>query len=193
MENYSNNPAYEAETLTDIPDGFSVPVKKGGKVSAVIRLLLMSGCNIGAISLFLYGIFRKTEMTPWEQFTDAFACCAFLTFFGVWLWGFVKWVVVATPKTYRATKAIVHRIIPLSLFAFFVEIMIGLWLILLPYSLYTMTLMPILRLVDYVDAHLTNITIPLIMLAVSAAASYFLAKMDLVKIFGDRRLRTQSE
>ena len=162
----------------------ALPLKKKGTISAFIRLLLMAVCDVCAIATLFSGMFRETSMTLLEQFGDTFASGAMLVFLGVWSWGFVKWCVFAIPKTYRAAKKMAHTIIPLSLLAFFAELMIFIWLTLIPISLYGMTLTPVLAVGLYIQANPTNILVPLILLLVSAVPTFFLGRMEFRKVFG---------
>lgn len=164
------------------------PAKKG-KVSAVIRLLLMTLSNIAAVIVLAIGMFRDTSMTFTEQLVDTIASSAMIVFIGIWLWGFVKWCVFAIPKTFRAAKKIANTIIPLSLFAFAAELMICIWLTLIPISVYSFTLTPVMLVVGLVENNPENILIPLVMLAASAFGTYYLGKKDFVKFFGNKKVQ----
>ena len=170
-------------------DGQSAPVsvRKGGKISAVIRLLLMSICNVAAIVVLFYAMFRESKLSVWAQIVDSVASAALMVSFGVWLWGFVKWVVFAIPKTFRFAKFIFTSIIPLNLFTLVIEFMFCVGVTLIPFSLYAATCSPLVYVASFVDDNPNNIILPLVLLAVFGFATYFLGKKDFIKVFGARK------
>lgn len=170
-----------------------LPLEKKGRISAVIRLLLMTICNVSSVVVLFYGMFRPSDMTVGEKIVDAFDSFAMIVFLGVWLWGFVKWLVFATPKTVRFAKKIVHTVIPLSFYAGAIELMVVVILAVLPFWLYTATFAPVLFLMDLIQNDPTYVGIAFVLLAVSGLGSYFLGRMDFRHVFGRQKLRNQDE
>ena len=179
---------FENDLCPDCGQSAQVSLTTGGKISAVIRLLLMSICNVAAVVVLFYAMFRESKLSVWAQIVDSVASAALVVFFGVWLWGFVKWVVFAIPKTFRFAKYIFSAIIPLNLFTLVIEFMFCVGITLIPFSLYAATCSPILYVASFVDDNPNNIILPLVLLAVFGFATYFLGKKDFTKVFGARKV-----
>ena len=185
MKNCSAYQTQFEETYTPTLD-LTPPRSKRGIVSAVIRLLAMTGCNVAAVIALVYAPFQNADMTLWEKIWDGFASFAMLLFLGAWLWGAIKWAVLAFPKTFRGAKRILETIIPLSVNAAIVEFSICGLIALIPYGAYLASFVPIMWLMDFISAHRGNILIPLLLLVASAPAVYFLGRWDFRKVFGNK-------
>ena len=178
QENVAANLFAEPQILED-----EKPAKKG-KVSAAIRLILMLLCDVAAVIILFAGMFRETSMSFMAQLVDTVASSGMIVFLGIWFWGFVKWCIFAIPKTFRAAKKIANTIIPLSFIAFFAEVIICIWLVLVPISIYGLTLSPLAFVFEWVQNNPENIVLPLVILIVSCVGTYFLGKMEFEKLFG---------
>lgn len=160
-----------------------ISFQRGIEISAIIRLLLLSVCNVGAVVVLFYALFRASKLSVWAQIVDSVASCALIISVGVWLWGLVKWTVFAIPKTFRVAKSIFSSIIPLNLFTLFIEFAVCASITLIPFSLYVATYSPILYAASFIDDYPNDIILPLLLLAVFSLASYLLGKRDFFKIF----------
>lgn len=170
------------ETFVEEP-GFRKKKKKG-KVSTIIGFVFMALCDIAAVCVLFAGIFRNSSMTFLEQVVDGVASCGMLIVLGAWFFGYVKWIAFAVPKTFRAAKAIVRNIIPLSIIAFGMELVAFLGISLIPISLGAVALTPLTLLIEFLDAHPKNLLYPTLLIAVAGVGTYFLVKYFLEKHFG---------
>lgn len=189
--NFCPNCGSPAVTPVQEPLANNAPVvseKKKGVVSAVIRLLIMTICNVIAVGLLFYAPFQSSEtMTFWEKIVDGVASCGMLMLLGTWFWVVIKWAIFATPKTFGFAKKIFETIIPLSSLALFLEVSIGAVIAFFPISIISLAYSPVLLLATYISEHRTNILVPLLVLVVAAAAVFFLGRLDFHKVFGKRK------
>jgi hypothetical protein len=161
--------------------------KRKGKISTLIGLILMALSDIAAVIVLFAGLFRSTSMTFLEQIADSVASAGLILFLGIWFFGLAKWIAFAVPKTFRASKAIARAIIPLSLLAFVAELMIVIWLTLIPISIYGATLAPATMFLGYLHiAHPENVLLPILFVAIVGVATYFLGRYAVKKVFGNK-------
>ena len=107
--------------------------------------------------------------------------------FGVWFWGYLRFCIYAIPRTFRAAKKVLTSIFPLTLFALAAEVIFGIWLALLPMSLYGMTVTPLYQLVSLMRQGSLSLVVLLVVLAVSVLMFAYVLRRELAPIL--RRFR----
>jgi hypothetical protein len=117
-----------------------------------------------------------------RRLTCGIAGGACMLILGVWLWGLARWMVFAVPRTFRATKTFLSSIIPLTFLALIVELMLGIWLTLLPMAVYGMTASMVIGVVKTLREADFSLLVALSLLALSVMGFGFVAYREALPI-----------
>lgn len=163
--------------------------KSGITVSGVISLLIL------AIFLFLAPVgaiadFVECGGSFGHRLSHAIAVVAAMLIFGIWFWGYLRFCVYAIPGTFRAAKKVLTSVIPLSLFAAAAELIFGIWLALIPLSLYGATVTPLYQLIRTMQQGSISFVVLLLILAASVLAFACVVRRELrpfIRRFGAKK------
>ena len=159
----------------------NIPGFKG----AVVRLCLVVAVLLGGLvtTAFCLPYFASSFADLLTAAGTGVLCTMILA---ILVWAFVKWAIFAFPKSFKLAKRFWNLVLPLSLLALIVKVMVWLYLLMLPIVLFGLIFSPLTLLVYGLSMMGSEILAILILTALIVVTLALMISLDVCKVIGLR-------